>query len=426
VIDDDRDRPFRPAEAEGALGWAVEAGLRLAPDEVSDLLAAAASRLGADEARLYLADIDQRLLVPLGRGGVAGSDLLDIDSTLAGRAFQTGQITAAGAGRAWFPVIDGSERVGVLVLRFADFDHVAATSGGQLASLVAGLVVAKGRYGDVFHEVRRQRPLNLAAELQGQLMPPLTFSTPRVCVAGVLEPAYEVAGDCFDYALNGDTLTAAIFDSVGHDVASAVVTTVAVGAYRHARRRRRDLNGTAVEIDEALRSQFQDMSFVTAALIELDVATGALRWLNAGHPRPLLLRAGRVVRTLACAPRPPLGIPRGDPEIGREQLEPGDALLLFTDGVVEARSALGEGFGFERLGEFFHRAAASHLAPAETMRRLVRDVVSHHGGGLQDDATCLLIEWPVVPSHSDGGLDTRRPGSAGSSESAPPSGSPAS
>jgi serine phosphatase RsbU (regulator of sigma subunit) len=410
--DDDRERASRLDGTEGALGWTVEAGLRLAPDEVSDLLTEAASRLGAGDALLYLADIDQRLLVPLGRGGVGGTDLLDIDSTLAGRAFQTGQITAAGGGRAWFPVIDGSERLGVLRLGFADLDEGAATAGGQLASLVAGLVVAKGRYGDVFQEVRRQRPLNLAAELQGQLMPPLTFSTSRVSVAGVLEPAYEVAGDCFDYALNGDILTAAIFDSVGHDVSSAVVTTVAVGAYRHARRRRIDLEGTAGEVDEALRSQFQDMSFVTAALVELDVATGALRWLNAGHPRPLLLRGGRVVRTLACSPRPPLGIPRADPEIGREQLEPGDALLLFTDGVVEARSALGEGFGFDRLGDFFHRAAASHLAPAETMRRLVRDVVTHHGGGLQDDATCLLIEWPVAPSHPDGtpGRSGRQPG----------------
>jgi serine phosphatase RsbU (regulator of sigma subunit) len=118
-----------------------------------------------------------------------------------------------------------------------------------------------------------------------------------------------------------------------------------------------------------------------------------VRWLNAGHPRPLLLRGGRVVRTLACSPRPPLGIPRTDPEIATEQLEPGDSLLLFTDGVVEARSAQGQAFGFDRLADFFGRAAASGLEPAETMRRLVHDVVEHHGGQLQDDASCVLIEW---------------------------------
>jgi serine phosphatase RsbU (regulator of sigma subunit) len=99
------------------------------------------------------------------------------------------------------------------------------------------------------------------------------------------------------------------------------------------------------------------------------------------------------VRTLTCAPRTPLGIPHADPEIGTEQLEPGDALLLFTDGMVEARSPGGQAFGFDRLADFFGRAAASDQEPAETMRRLVHTVVDHHGGRLQDDATCVLVEW---------------------------------
>jgi serine phosphatase RsbU (regulator of sigma subunit) len=61
--------------------------------------------------------------------------------------------------------------------------------------------------------------------------------------------------------------------------------------------------------------------------------------------------------------------------------------------VVEARSAQGRAFGFDRLADFFGRAAASGLAAPETMRRLVHTVVDHHGGRLQDDATCLLVEW---------------------------------
>ena len=248
---------------------------------------------------------------------------LDIDSTLAGRAYQSGAPTGTdGGGDMWFPVRDGADRLGALRLRFASHDDGVETSARHLASLAADLVVAKSRYSDLFEQIRRRRPLGLAAELQRQLLPPLTFRTPRVDVAGVLEPAYEVAGDSFDYALNNDILSAAVFDGVGHDLASGVMTTLAVGAYRNARRNEFDLAETATAIDEALRSQFHDKAFVTAALIKLHVSTGALRWLNAGHPRPLLLRGGRVVRTLSCSPRPPLGLPHTDPEIATDNWSP--------------------------------------------------------------------------------------------------------
>ena len=391
--DEDGDRQH-PADEERVLGHVLEAGHELPPEDVPRLVAIAAARLGASDAQLYLASVAQRLLVPMPLRRGEDVEPLDIDSTLAGRAFQTSAPTGTdGDEDMWFPVRDGVDRLGVLRLQFASCDEVTLRAAGRLASLAADLVVAKSKYSDLFEQVRRRQPLVLAAELQRQLLPPATFSTPRVGVAGVLEPAYEAAGDSFDYALNADVLSAAVFDGVGHDLASAVMTTLAVGAYRNARRNRLDLAETASTIDQALRSQFAAKAFVTAALIQLDVSTGTVRWLNAGHPRPLLLRSGRVVRTLGCPPRTPLGVPCARQEIATEQLEPGDALLLFTDGVVEARSTAGQAFGFDRLADFFERAAAAGLEPAETMRRLVHDVVDHHGGVLQDDATCVLIDW---------------------------------
>jgi serine phosphatase RsbU (regulator of sigma subunit) len=391
-----RDAP--PTDLGATLGWVLETSHELPPDGVAGLLATAARRLGARDARLYLADVDQRWLVPLAVGSDR-AEPLDIDGTLAGRSYQTDTTVGADGGdHRWYPVRDGAERLGVLrvELEGAGPDQVdLVTDDGlrYLASLAADLVIAKGQYSDLFLRTRRQRPVDLGTEMQWQLLPPLTFSTPRVGVAGILEPAYEVAGDSFDYSLDGDLLSAAVFDGVGHDVRSAVATTLAVGSYRSARRRDLGLAATADLVDEALVRQFDDQTFVTAALIQLDVSTGLVRWLNAGHPLPLLLRGGRIVRTLACPPRPPLGLPAGTPEIATERLEPGDALLLFTDGVVEARSARREAFGLGRLAEFFRRAAAAHLAPPETMRRLVHDVVAHNGGSLQDDATCLLVEW---------------------------------
>ena len=391
--DEDGERQHL-ADGEQVFGHVLDAGHELPPEDVPVLLATAAARLGASDAQLYLASVAQRLLVPMPLRRGEDVEPLDIDSTLAGRAFQSSAPTGVdGDGDMWIPVRDGVDRIGVLRLRFASHDEVTLTAARRLASLAADLVIAKSKYSDLFEQVRRRRPLVLAAELQRQLLPPSTFSTPRVGVAGVLEPAYEVAGDAFDYALNADVLSAAVFDGVGHDLASAIMTTLAVGAYRSARRNGLDLAETATVIDEALRSQFAVKAFVTAALIQIDVSTGAVRWLNAGHPRPLLLRNGRVVRTLGCPPRTPLGVPCARQEIATEQLEPGDALLLFTDGVVEARSSTRQAFGFNRLADFFERAAAAGLESAETMRRLVHDVVDHHGGVLQDDATCVLIDW---------------------------------
>jgi serine phosphatase RsbU (regulator of sigma subunit) len=388
-----------PSEFDATFGWLLDIGHELAPAGVPAVLAAAAEQIGATDALLYLADVEQRQLVPVPvPGGQKGAppEPLDIDGTLAGRAFQTSEPTGTNdTGPRWFPVRDGADRLGVLRLRFARSDGAVTRAALHLASMIADLVVSKGQYSDLFLQVRRHRPVDLAAELQWQLLPPLTFRTPQLAVAGILEPAYQVAGDSFDYSLDGDVLSAAVFDGVGHNLGSAVATTLAVGAYRNARRRDLDLVATAVEVDTALRTQFTDHTFVTAALTRLDVTTGTLRWLNAGHPRPLLLRDGRVVRTLACRPRPPLGLDEGRaaPEICTEQLEPGDALLLFTDGVVEARDEDGEPFGFTRLGELFRNSAAAGLAPAETMRRLIHQVIAHNADHLRDDATCVLVEW---------------------------------
>ena len=105
--------------------------------------------------------------------------------------------------------------------------------------------------------------------------------------------------------------------------------------------------------------------FATGLLGQLHTDTGAFRWLNAGHPLPLLIRDGHV-RSLTCHPRLPFGIghmqPDRDWEIAEDQLQPGDGLLLFTDGVVEARKPGGEDFGLDRLMEFLHTAFAAGLA----------------------------------------------------------------
>jgi Stage II sporulation protein E (SpoIIE) len=168
--------------------------------------------------------------------------------------------------------------------------------------------MTKGQYTDAYFLARRRHPMGLAAEMQWQLLPPLTFVTPRVVIAGLLEPAYEVAGDAFDYALNGDTAHLAIIDPVGHDPTASILAAVTLGSYRHSRRVGLGLNDTHAAMDQLIATQFGGETFVTGQLAQLDCATGRLQWLNTGHPRPLLVRRAKVVDTLACNPAPPLGL----------------------------------------------------------------------------------------------------------------------
>ncbi|HEX3564938.1 MAG TPA: PP2C family protein-serine/threonine phosphatase, partial [Acidimicrobiales bacterium] len=114
--------------------------------------------------------------------------------------------------------------------------------------------------------------------------------------------------------------------------------------------------------------------------------------LNAGHPRPLLIRNGSV-HTLDFDPAAPVGLGFVEAEVTHIRLEPGDAVLVLSDGVIEARSAGGDIFGAERVGDLAVRALAGGESIPETVRRLIHSVLTHRGIGLEDDATLLLLRW---------------------------------
>ena len=219
------------------LGHLLEASHDLAPDDLVAAVARAGRALRAEDVAIYLADYEQTLLVPLPDG--TDRTPLEIDTTLAGRAFATiaAQEADSEVGRRlWLPLLDGAERLGVLGLTLPSVDDVLRKRCSWLATLLAELLMTKGQYTDSYFLTRRRQPMSLAAELQWQLLPPLTFVTPRVVIAGLLEPAYEVAGDAFDYALNGDIAHLAVIDPVGHDLTATVLAAVTVGSYRHSRR----------------------------------------------------------------------------------------------------------------------------------------------------------------------------------------------
>lgn len=378
------------------------------PDDMGNLTAEAASLLGAQSATLWLVDYGQALLIPVLAPKADPREPLSVDGSVAGRSFRLVtpvevEVEAGTARRLWVPLLDGVERLGVLevVLPGAEpLPDELHRMFGQFAHLVAELLLSNSGYTDHYEWFRRQEPMNLPAEMQHEMLPPLTFGTRQLVISGLLAPAYEVGGDAFDYALNGNIAHFALFDAVGHGLQASLLSNLAVASYRNTRRAGLDLAHSAVALDRVLAEMFGGERFVTAVLCQLDVDSGELRCLNAGHPQPMLLRGTRVVKELQAVPAMPFGLnglveevkPSSFPVLV-EQLQPGDRLLLATDGVDEARNDDGEFFGRERLAEFTAKEAASGVPTPELMRRLQTAILRHQTGRLQDDATTLLVEW---------------------------------
>ncbi|WP_433221934.1 PP2C family protein-serine/threonine phosphatase [Dactylosporangium sp. CS-047395] len=372
---------------------------RAGPDDLASLASQVSADLGALGMTVYLVDYAQTAFTPFAPPGSPPGELVAIDGTLAGQSYGTGTIQHAAIGgvyHVWAPLVDGAERLGVLyTVTAAAPDAVALTAYGTVAALLAEILVTRRRYGDAIERARRRLPMQLAAEIIWTQLPPLTFASRDVAVSAVLEPCYDVGGDAFDYAINDGVLHVAMFDAVGHGIAASATTSLALNAYRNARRLGLDLADTYRSIDKWVAAQHPD-SFLTALLGELDTRTGVYRRISAGHPGELLLRDDVLVHLLPAPTAMPLGLGQLTdpiPDITETVLRPGDNLLLYTDGVVEARTAAGEFFGIERLAAFVARALADHHSTAETMRRLVHAILEHQHEQLQDDATAALLTF---------------------------------
>ncbi|MEU8777006.1 PP2C family protein-serine/threonine phosphatase [Streptomyces sp. NPDC048606] len=366
-------------------------------DELSAQVAARAAPAGFRDVAIYLADLQEDVLRLLPGG--SGERELPVATTVAGRAFQLVRPLSVTSPEqrgtlCWLPLLDGTERLGVLRATAGADDPPTRRELGLLSSLVGLLVVSKRASSDTHARLVRTRPMNVAAEMQWHLMPPTTYADPQVVVGAVLEPAYEIGGDAFEYARAGPVLHLGIFDAMGHDTSAGVTANLAVAACRNGRRQGLDLAETSVAIERALMNEFGRQRYVTGILARLDTTTGALSWVNRGHHPPVIIRGGRWMTSLHCPPAHPMGTDLGlEPTLCREQLEPGDRVVLYTDGLTEARNADGQEFGLEGFVDFLVRHHSDGLPVPETLRRLMRAIVTHHAGYLTDDATVLMAEW---------------------------------
>ena len=374
-------------------------------DELAGLVNAAVAHLGL-EVTIYAVDQHQRTLRAVPRPGLDLPVPLGVDTTTAGQAYMHVRAVPVPAadgrpGRMWMPLLDGNERLGILEIvardPAVDLGDAGFRTGCDLYSQMVGhLFATKTPYGDTLTVARRARPMSEASELVWRLLPPLTFAAHRVVIAAVLEPCYDVGGDGFDYAVDGDTAYFAVYDSVGHDLRSGLATATVLAATRAARTAGAGLSAMARAADAALARHLPEVRFTTAVLGTLDLRTGLLRYLNAGHPAPMLLRTGEVVTRLDRARRLPLGLDDARLAVAEEQMAPGDRLLLFTDGVTEARGRDGVAFGEDRLADLVRRHTAAGLPAPETLRRLCHAALDHYDGPPHDDATMLYLEWSDV------------------------------
>ncbi|WP_432087813.1 PP2C family protein-serine/threonine phosphatase [Streptomyces sp. bgisy095] len=386
--------------------------------ELAGLVQDAGRRMGFGGTAMYVTDLQQIRLIALPQPDAAGPPTLDVDSSLAGLAYRTQQPQRSRDGAtAWLPMIDGVERVGVLMVTAPVLDDALLGRGETLAGIAALLVVSKSSHSDLLVETERARAMTVQAELLWAFLPPRTIGTAEVTSSAVLEPAYDIGGDTFDHTLDDRGLHLTVIDSMGHDLASGGASAAGLAACRATRRSGGSLTDIVTSIDEILDTWFTDR-LMTAVVAHLDTSDGRLTWINCGHPPPLLIRHGRVLpQVLEREPDLPLGwgfLRDAPPTEHTERLQPGDRILLYSDGVTEARSPGGDFYGEERLADTVIRATAAGAPAPEALRRLVQGLRQHQSHKLRDDATILLTEW-----HPRGRGGGARPDAAGGHDRTP-------
>lgn len=377
------------------LAGALSAAEAASPVESLDVVARMLrDRLHAGTVSFLIVDFNGSSVVRLGAADDVKSDepseRIALPGTLYGDVVRTQrpavQREGAGPVRVVAPVTNRGDAIGLLELFLPDHpDEDAMRQISATAHALAYIVIANRSFTDVYQWGRRTQPLNLAAEIQHRLLPTsLACEVAQFTVAGALEPATHVGGDTFDYVVDRDTMQLSVTDAMGHDVEAALLATLAVGALRRARRAGAELDEQALEANQAVIDNGR-RGFVTGQLLHASLLDGATEFVNAGHPWPLRLRHGRIEEIVPEVDLP-FGVHRRAAyRVQRLDLQPGDRLVMLTDGMLERRAVEVD------LPSLIVRTGDLH--PREASRALVAEVLRAHGGRLQDDATVMCLDW---------------------------------
>lgn len=318
-----------------------------------------------------------------------GSDRsVSIAGSIQGRAIlDSGPVCTADA--VYVPILARSHVIGVLECSpDPGFD---ARRWNALTDVIGSHLYLAGDHSDKMKRFRGAGELSVAATIQYDLLPTLSYSGDGIEVAGRVEPATEIAGDAFDYAIDSDSVEFAIFDATGHGLNASLLTLAAVGAYRRSRRRGRHGSDAAGDVESITSSVAADGSFVAGVLVHVDLRDYRATILNAGHLQPLLVRDGGVSPIGSLGQNLPFGLSAVPRSADSVALQRGDVLALYTDGVIEARDPDQADFGSERLATLLASGTADSRSVERLAEGIVDAVIDHVGGGLRDDATLILL-----------------------------------
>jgi serine phosphatase RsbU (regulator of sigma subunit) len=367
-----------------------------AADVLGDRLA---ETFGASGVSLLVADLSGRALIRLGHGasdvgtrtqGRETAERVPLTGTSHGVALASQRVVVEegpeGA-RVFAPVTNRGEAIGVLELTLAEApDEPTLADVALAAHALAYVVIANRRFTDLFEWGQRSVPLSLAAEVQHRLLPDaFTCEAGQFTLAAWLEPAGEIAGDTFDFAMERDTLHLSMTDAMGHSIEASILATVLVGGLRNARRAGVGLAEQAQRAHAGLVDYLEGFGFVTGQVARVDLRTETASIVNAGHPPPLRLRDGHL-ETVPLQADPPFGaFPEAQYRVQTLPLEPGDRLIFLTDGMLERNAASAE------IPRLVTAGAAMH--PREAVQHLVQAVLEATEGELSDDATVMCLDW---------------------------------
>ncbi|OLT24737.1 hypothetical protein BJF79_13385 [Actinomadura sp. CNU-125] len=374
------------ADEGGAFEEVVRAVWGARPHELPAVGGRAVGRFtGGGDALVLLPDYRQTVLV------APDGDATAVANTAAGRAFAAQRTVRDAADVLYVPLTVQGDRVGVLGVPLPAGDPPDRLD--EVADVLARALRLADGGTDLYRRIRRRTRLTVAAEMQWDLLPASAFETAEIAFAGRLEPAYAVWGDHFDWAASGDGFTLSVTNGMGTGTAAAALTHLAVSALRNARRSGGDIAEQATLADQSVYALYRGERHVSTLLLDFDYATGRVRTIDAGSPRIYRLR-GTSAESIGFDAQLPLGM-FGDTRYAVEEfaVEPGDRLVVVSDGVHAARSpSTGEEFGGTPLQNAL-RATRLQKAP-EAVGTVIREYVEFYAGGEPgDDAVVVCVDW---------------------------------
>jgi serine phosphatase RsbU (regulator of sigma subunit) len=264
--------------------------------------------------------------------------------------------------------------------------------------LYGGLILLLVLLLEVGDRVVMKRDLEIAREIQNWLLPNQPPTIPGIEIAFQTRPANTVAGDYYDVFLRPgqtpeqDRVLLAVADVAGKSIPAAMLMATFQASLRSLSVTQSSLPDLVASVNRYACTNSQGgLRFTTAFLAELDPITRTLTYINAGHNQPMLCRKSGMLERLDAGGLP-IGISTDMPyQSGSVVLAPGDWLIIFTDGVVEAVNTADEEYGEQRLLAVV--AGAAQAAPAEMMQRILTGLDVFVGNTPQhDDVTCLLMK----------------------------------